>query len=118
MRVHTLRGRVEAGETKRLILDDGRFNHAMVVEEFYVFPIDVIEDPVCVLAKQEEGIGTQFDAGNGNQIAWSSCCSIEFQCGLEYHHRSRTRYCTRFVYQKHLGTGCKLSRRIESKDNQ
>lgn len=72
MRVHTLRGRVSSESTKRLILDDGRFNHAMVVKEFYVFPIDAIEDPRCVLAKQEEEIGTQFDAGNGNQIAWGA----------------------------------------------
>ena len=72
MKTHTLRGRVDANTKKRLILDDGRFNHAMVVKEFYVFPKNEIEDPRCVLALAEDNIGTEFDASNSNQIAWGA----------------------------------------------
>ena len=71
MRVHTLRGRVPANEKKRLILDDGRTTHAMVVKEFYVFAKDNLEDPGCFLSLSQDSVGTDFDASNGNQIAWS-----------------------------------------------
>ena len=71
MKTHTLRGRIPANEKKRLILDDGRFNHAMVVKEFYVWSINDIEDPSCVLALNDVSIGTNMDASNGAQIAWA-----------------------------------------------
>ena len=71
MKTHTLRGRIPANEKKRLILDDGRFNHAMVVKEFYVWSINDIEDPSCVLALNDVSIGTNMDASNNAQIAWA-----------------------------------------------
>lgn len=71
MRVHTLRGRVEANTKKRLILDDGRTTHGMIVKEFYIWAKDGIDDPRCVLALSEDNIGTDMDASNSNQIAWS-----------------------------------------------
>ena len=71
MKVHTLRGRVEANTKKRLILDDGRFNHAMVVKEFYIWAKDEVQDPRCVLALSEDNIGNEMDASNSNQIGWS-----------------------------------------------
>ena len=71
MKIHTLRGRCEANTKKRLVLDDGRFNHAMVVKEFRVWSKDTLEDPIAVLGINQESIGTEFDASNGSQIAWA-----------------------------------------------
>lgn len=71
MKTHTLRGRIDASSKKRLIIDDGRFNHAMVVKEFYVWSINDTEDPSCVLALNDESVGTNMDASNGAQIAWA-----------------------------------------------
>lgn len=71
MKVHTLRGRIDGNTRKRLVLDDGRFNHAMVVKEFYVWSKDALEDPEAILGINEDTIGTEFDASNGSQIAWA-----------------------------------------------
>jgi hypothetical protein len=73
MRVHTLRGRVDASTTKRLVVDDGRFTHVMKVVEFYVWSEGLAsgDDPECLLAKNLD-IGPGIaDASNGNQIAWA-----------------------------------------------
>jgi hypothetical protein len=70
VKTHTLRGRAIGNSRTRIILDDGRFNHAMVVKEFYVWAKDTLEDPACILSLNEES-GNEFDASNGAQIAWA-----------------------------------------------
>jgi len=70
--VHTLRGRVDPSSQKRLIIDDGRFNHAMKVESFVVWPANPnsSEDPKCVLSLSDNAV-TSADASDTNQIGWS-----------------------------------------------
>ena len=70
MRTHTLRGRIAGNTKSRLIVDDGRFNHALVVKEFYIFAKDGVDDPQVVLALSETNVGSEFDASNSNQIGW------------------------------------------------
>ena len=73
MRTHTLRGRVDASTTKRLVVDDGRFTNVMKVTDFYVWSEALAsgDDPECLLAKNLEIGPGVADASNGNQIAWS-----------------------------------------------
>lgn len=73
MRRHTLRGRVAAQETKRLILDDGRLTHAMKVVRFEVWARSMGsgEDPECILGL-ESNMGSEMNAGDNRQIAWAS----------------------------------------------
>ena len=72
MRAYTLRGRLGAGVSRRLIVDDGRFTHGMIVKEFYVWAksISSSEDPECILTKQETAISA-MDASESNQIGWA-----------------------------------------------
>ena len=73
MRLLTLRGRVKAGETKRLIVDDGRLTSAMKVIQFDVWArsINSGEDPECILGL-EYNMGNEWDAGDNRQIAWGA----------------------------------------------
>jgi len=70
--LHTLRGRVGPSSQKRLIVDDGRFNHAMKVESFVVWPANpnAMEDPKCVLSLSDNTVSSA-DASDTNQIGWS-----------------------------------------------
>jgi len=70
--IYSLRGRVDSGSQKRLIIDDGRFNHAMKVESFVVWPANpnAVEDPKCVLSLSDNTV-TSADASDTNQIGWS-----------------------------------------------
>jgi len=70
--IHTLRGQVDPGTQKRLIIDDGRFNHAMKIESFIVWPSNpnAAEDPKCVLSLSDKAV-TSVDASDTNQIGWS-----------------------------------------------
>ena len=72
MKQHTLRGRVEAGEVKRLVVDDGRLTHAMIVEEFHVWAVSINsgDDPECVLGLNFDMNG-KWDAADNRQIAWA-----------------------------------------------
>ncbi len=73
MRSRTLRGRVTAQETKRLIVDDGMFNHGMKVKEFHVWAISQAsnEDPVCILGLDSDMNG-EWDASDNRQIGWAA----------------------------------------------
>lgn len=73
MRAFTLRGRIPAQETRRLIVDDGRYTHGMIVKQFTVWAkaIDSSEDPECILTKQTTVINA-MDASDSNQIGWAS----------------------------------------------
>lgn len=72
MKVLTLRGRLDNGEKKDLIIDDGRLNHGMKIKEFHVWGIDNDSGAEMTLCLGTENVGSQFDASNGNQIAWAS----------------------------------------------
>ena len=72
MKMRTLRGRVPAGETKRLIVDDGRLNHGMRVKEFHVWAISKAssDDPECALGLDYD-MSPNWDASDNRQIAWA-----------------------------------------------
>ena len=72
MKMRTLRGRVAAGETKRLIVDDGRLNHGMRVKEFHVWAISKAssDDPECPPGLDYDR-SPNWDASDTRQIAWA-----------------------------------------------
>ena len=72
MKQHTLRGRVDQNATKRLILNDGRLNHGMVVKEFYVWTISQAsgDDVDCILSLSGTVTG-EMDASDNRQIGWA-----------------------------------------------
>jgi hypothetical protein len=75
MKRRTLRGVTLNGETKRLILDDGRLNHGFRVVRFQVFPVDVASgasDSSGVLSLDYDGLTQVWRADDNRQIAWSS----------------------------------------------
>lgn len=69
---HTLRGRVNAGDTLRLIIDDGMLNQGHKVVEFYVWAQSIAsgDDPACVLAKSYDA-NPSWDASDNRQIGWA-----------------------------------------------
>ena len=71
MSLHTLRGRVPASTKKTIIIDDGRLNHGMKVKEFHVWGVDYDSHAEMALCLNEINAGAQWDASNGNQIAWA-----------------------------------------------
>jgi hypothetical protein len=80
---HTLRGQFTEGETKRLILDDGRITHAMKVVSFIIAP-DVTgagNDAMATLSLESSG-GLTWDWGDNRQIAWASTNAISVS-GIE-----------------------------------
>jgi len=72
MKVFTLRGRIPNGEKKTIIIDDGRLTHGMKIKEFHVWGVDFDSFAEMTLCLNEENVGSQFDASNGNQIAWAA----------------------------------------------
>lgn len=73
MKRHTLRGQFTEGETKRLIIDDGRLTHAMKVISFIIAP-DVASagnDAFATLSLESSG-GLIWNWGDNRQIAWAS----------------------------------------------
>lgn len=72
MRTFTLRGRVAANTKKDLIVDDGRFNHGMIVKEFYAWGVTQGTDIEVALCLREDNVGSNWDASNSNQIAWAA----------------------------------------------
>lgn len=73
MRRHTLRGRVDPNIVKRLVIDDGRFTHAMKVVDFHVAGDPESSNGDCYAA-----LGTtpdfprRWDWSDNRQIAWAS----------------------------------------------
>lgn len=69
---HTLRGRVDAGDTLRLIIDDGMLNQGHKVVEFHVWAQSIAsgDDPACVLAKSYDA-NPSWDASDNRQIGWA-----------------------------------------------
>lgn len=69
----TLRGQVVEGELKRLIVDDGRFNHGYKVVRFVVAcsPDSASNDAYATLGLDED-VGLVWNWGDNRQIAWAS----------------------------------------------
>ena len=72
MSLHTLRGQMQPSSKRVLIIDDGRLNHGMKIKEFHVWGVDNDSGAEMTLNLNEESVGSNWDASNGNQIAWSS----------------------------------------------
>lgn len=73
MKTHTLRGQLEEGIVKRLIIDDGRLTHAMRITKFVVSgdPGSSANDAFAVLGLQGT-FPSIWDWSDNNQIAWAS----------------------------------------------
>lgn len=72
MKRHTLRGRVDPNTTKRLILNDGRLTHGMVVKEFYVWTISQASgDEVDCILSLSGTVTDEMDASDNRQIGWA-----------------------------------------------
>ena len=70
--VRALRGKLKAGEKRRVIVDDGRFTDGWVVTGFDCFPTNATgPDVQGLLAIDEDGLTTGWDASDNRQIAWS-----------------------------------------------
>lgn len=71
-RIRTLRGTVDGGAVKRLIVDDGRFNNGLKVTAFYVWAPsqESSGDPGCVLGIDED-MNNKWDASDNRQIGWA-----------------------------------------------
>lgn len=71
MKTHTFRGKLDAGEIRRLILDDGRFQHGMKIRDLYLFPVESggTQLSTVTLATQYDS-STGMDAGDNRQIGW------------------------------------------------
>ena len=72
MKTYTLRGRVNGGEKRQLITDDGRINHGMKVIEFHVWGLNNQSQAECTLNLDDDNPGTNFNASLGNQIGWAA----------------------------------------------
>jgi hypothetical protein len=73
MRIRTLRGRVDALTVKRLIVDDGQFNHGMKVKEFHLWATSHggSRDVEASLGLDFD-LGATWDASDNRQIAWAA----------------------------------------------
>lgn len=70
--VRALRGKLKAGEKRRVIVDDGQFTDAWVVTGFTCFPTNATgPDVQGILALDEAGLTSGWDAADNRQIAWS-----------------------------------------------
>lgn len=74
MKRRSLRGQVDPGSKKRLIVDDGMFTYGYRVIEFHIFGSDMSSGAVdCTgtLATSDEGNLEDWNAGDNRQIAWA-----------------------------------------------
>lgn len=72
--IRSLRGQVDAGSKRRIIVDDGMFTHGYKVLEFHIFGSDVSSgaiDCTGTLALDEDGALEDWNAGDNRQIAWA-----------------------------------------------
>lgn len=70
--VRTLRGKLKANSTERVIMDDGVFTDGWVVVGFDVFPTSGTGlDVQGLLSLDEDGCTGGWDASDNRQIAWS-----------------------------------------------
>lgn len=72
---HTLRGTLDSGEVRRLIIDDGMLNMGHKVVSFEIFPSDMTSgsnDVSGVLSIDIDGAQQTWLAEDNRQIGWSS----------------------------------------------
>ena len=83
MKRRTLRGQFIEGETKRLIVDDGRLNHGYKVVRFVIAgdPNSSANDAWATLSLDYDAPAT-WDWGDNRQIGWAST-NVQGTAGLE-----------------------------------
>ena len=82
MKRRTLRGQFIEGETKRLIVDDGRLNHGYKVVRFVIAgdPASSANDAWATLSLDYDAPAT-WDWGDNRQIGWAST-NVQGTAGL------------------------------------
>ena len=73
MKTHTLRGRVDPNTVKRLVVDDGRFTHAMRIVGFHVAgdPTSSAGDCYAALSTTPD-FPIPWDWSDNRQVAWAA----------------------------------------------
>lgn len=73
MKRRTMRGILTGGELRRLVVDDGNFNHGYKVTEFHVFATSFTGNRDCqaVLGLDYDMVQS-FNASDNRQIGWGS----------------------------------------------
>jgi len=72
VKIHTLRGQLDASELRRLIIDDGRLSHALRVKTFEVFPtVEGGTQLTTVTLGTKSNMAPNLDASDNRQIAWA-----------------------------------------------
>ena len=70
-RSRVLRGQIDSGSQKRIIVDDGMYQHGYVVKDFVVWATsNTGGDAECYLSLNETTV-TSFDAGDNRQVGWA-----------------------------------------------
>jgi len=71
----TLRGKLLAGETRRLLIDDGDFQHGFIVEELMISPVAPLGEATSNATSAVLHISStqpaEFDWSSPQQIAWA-----------------------------------------------
>tara|TARA_Y100001937_G_C7120124_1_gene332166 strand:- start:783 stop:1193 length:411 start_codon:yes stop_codon:yes gene_type:complete len=70
-RSRSLRGTIGAGESLRLILDDGRYKNGYVIKSFQVWSPTFNNNGHAVLSYKKDAPSAAL-ADDGNQIAWAA----------------------------------------------
>lgn len=83
MKRRTLRGQFIEGETKRLVVDDGRLNHGFKVVRFVISgdPSSSANDAWATLSLDYDA-PVQWNWGDNRQIGWAST-NVQGTAGLE-----------------------------------
>ena len=69
-RTRTLRGTIQAGEVKRLIMDDGNFTNGLKIKSFAAWSTTGANDGFAILSRNED-LATTMDPSDGAQIGWA-----------------------------------------------
>lgn len=71
----TLRGLLKAGETRRLLIDDGDFQHGFIVEDFIISPVaplgEATSQATWAVLHIDEGAPIEFVWSAPQQIGWA-----------------------------------------------
>ena len=75
MAIHTLRGTIDSGEVRRLIIDDGMLTNAHRITRFDIFPEDMTSgsaDVSGMLVREAGAARQEWLAEDNRQLGWSS----------------------------------------------
>ena len=75
MPIHTLRGTIDSGEVRRLIIDDGMLTNAHRITRFDIFPEDMASgsaDVSGMLVREAGAARQEWLAEDNRQLGWSS----------------------------------------------